>query len=242
VLENILSCNDPGEAQRSQTMDRSFTLEIKICGLTRAEDALAALEAGADYLGFVFYPRSPRAVTPGTARKIIDSIGASCKAVGVFVNETPEFVERTARECQLAAVQLHGDERCCEYGGLSVPLWRAVWFRGGTWVPDPQSWRAERYVADAAAPGIYGGGGRAGCWKEAACLASGRKVMLAGGLTPENVADAIEAVRPAGVDVVSGVEAAPGRKDRAKLFAFVKAARVAAEKLREEMLLGRDQS
>ncbi len=213
----------------------SFSFEIKICGITREEDALAALEAGADYLGFVFYPRSPRAVTPAIARRIVDSLGVRCKAVGVFVNERPEVVERTAIECSLSAVQLHGDEGHEDFRSSPRRIWRALWLRAGMWVPDPAQWHfAERYVVDAAPPGMYGGSGNAGHWEDAALLAAERRIMLAGGLTPANVGAAIAVARPAGVDVVSGVESAPGRKDKAKVFAFVREARLAAEKLRGE--------
>jgi len=195
--------------------------EVKICGMTRAGDVAAALEAGADYVGLVFYPKSPRAVTPEAARRILDEQTAPCRAVGVFVNESPAEVERIVRACGLYAAQLHGDEAPEAFADFPLRLWRAVWPGSGTRRIDPDAWRAERYVVDAAVPGLYGGSGVEADWAAAAALAAGRPVMLAGGLTPDNVAAAVAAVRPRGVDVSGGVEAAPGRKDHAAVRAFI---------------------
>ncbi|MBN1557237.1 MAG: phosphoribosylanthranilate isomerase [Lentisphaerae bacterium] len=202
-----------------------MTLEIKICGLTCAEDARIALDAGADYLGFVFYPDSPRAVTAPRAAAILAALGRPCRAVGVFVNAVPDEVARVAAACGLHAVQIHGDEPADAFAGFPVPVWRAV--RCGTEGvrPDPAAWPAQRYVVDAAVPGRYGGTGVRADWERAARLAAAQPVMLAGGLTPDNVAGAVRTVRPLGVDVSGGVEAAPGRKDPARLAAFIRGAR-----------------
>jgi phosphoribosylanthranilate isomerase len=127
----------------------------------------------------------------------------------------------------LYAVQIHGDETAGEFRGAGLTVWRAVRLGGGTYRPDPASWPAERYVVDAAVPGQYGGTGRPADWQAASALARRFPVMLAGGLTPRNVADAVRAVRPVGVDVASGVEIEPGRKDRRKVAAFIGAARQA---------------
>jgi len=205
-----------------------MTTEVKICGMTRAEDVAAALDAGADYVGFVFYPKSPRAVTADRARRILDAQAGPCRAVGVFVNASPTEVERVVRTCALYAAQLHGREEPAAFADCPVRLWRAVWPGGGVVRVDPAAWRAERYVVDAAVPGLYGGTGVEADWNAAAALAAARPVMLAGGLTPDNVAAAVAAVRPRGVDVSGGVETAPGRKDHAAVRAFVAQAKQAS--------------
>jgi len=205
--------------------------EIKICGLTRIEDARAAFDAGADYLGFVFFSGSKRAVTPAAARTILAGLPAEARAVGVFVNELPARVEQVAREVGLRAVQLHGDEEPSAFRGFSIPIWRAVRWEGGRWAPDPAEWPAERWLIDACAPGHYGGTGRTADWEAAADWAAERPVFLAGGLTPATVAEAIRRVRPAGVDVSGGVERAPGCKDEMKIRDFIRAARAAWEGL-----------
>jgi len=202
-------------------------VEIKICGLTNRDDAAAALGAGADYLGFVLYAESPRGIRATQLRRILDKAGEIRNAVGVFVNRPRAEVLKIAEDCGLCAVQIHGDEAAEEFKDMPLPVWRALRLKGGECIPEPSAWPAERYVADASAPGLYGGTGLKTDWTAAAALARSRKVMLAGGLTPENVADAVRTVRPAGVDVAGGVEQLPGRKDRRKIEAFIRAARSA---------------
>ena len=206
-----------------------MTLAIKICGLTGVGDASAALAAGADFLGFVLYPKSPRFVTAARLRHIVAALPASARVVGVFVNTPAADVARTARACRLAAVQVHGDEAAADFSRYPVPVWRAVHLSGTRFEPDPAAWAAARYVIDAAAaPGQYGGTGTRADWSRAAAFAGQWPSMLAGGLTPENVAEAIRQVRPLGVDVTSGVEARPGRKDPEQVRRFITAARAAA--------------
>ena len=206
-----------------------MNLEVKICGLTNLEDAEAALAAGADYLGFVLYSKSPRGIAAAKLKELLAGLSRPCRAVAVVVNESPAAVEALARECRLWAVQVHGDEPAAEFANCTCRLWRAVRVSGQIVTPDPAAWpAAERYVVDAAALGLYGGTGSVADWTGAAALAVRRVVMLAGGLTPENVGAAVEAVRPAGVDVASGVESAPGRKDHEKLRRFIEAAREVA--------------
>jgi len=200
-------------------------IEIKICGLTNSDDATAAAGAGADYLGFVFYPASPRAVTADDVVRILREVAAPVRAVGVFVNESPEAVRRIAEQCSLHAVQIHGDETADLFADFPFRVWRALRVSSGECVPDPADWPACRYVVDALVPGLYGGTGVEASWKRAAEIAAVRPVMLAGGLTLENVGEAIRAVRPHGVDVSSGIEAVPGRKDMARLEAFMRRAR-----------------
>lgn len=205
-----------------------MNIQIKICGLTSSEDALVARDAGADYLGFVLYARSPRAVSVEALAAIVKTLGTGVCAVGVFVNASPAFVRETAVRCGLAAVQVHGNELADGFRAMPVPVWRAVAVTETGCIPEPAAWPAARYVADAAAPGQYGGSGTLADWDRAAALAARFPLLLAGGLTPLNVAGAIRKVRPLGVDVSSGVEQAPGRKSHEAVRAFIAAARQAA--------------
>ncbi|HAS84423.1 MAG TPA: N-(5'-phosphoribosyl)anthranilate isomerase [Verrucomicrobia bacterium] len=205
-------------------------VDIKICGLTTLEDAQVALDAGADFLGFVLYPQSPRAVTCDTLARITSSLGKGARCVGVFVNSMAAEVRQTALDCGLAAVQIHGDEQAGDFLDMPVPVWRALRVDAGGCRPEPAAWpMAVRYVADAAVPSGYGGSGIKADWEQAATLAAQIPVMLAGGLTPANVAAAIDQVHPLGVDVSSGVECSPGRKSHAAVRAFVAAARAAGQ-------------
>jgi phosphoribosylanthranilate isomerase len=196
--------------------------EVKICGMTNRDDVMAALELGADYVGFVLYEKSPRGISASDMRQILEGIDVPLKAVAVFVNESRRNVEAIARDCALHAVQLNGDEKAGDFTDVPVPVWRAVRLRGQECSPDPGTFRAVRYVVDAVVPGMYGGTGVTADWDSAADLAASRPVMLAGGLDPDNVADAIRTVKPVGVDVASGVETEPGRKDRAKVRDFIR--------------------
>jgi phosphoribosylanthranilate isomerase len=200
-------------------------MEVKVCGITNLDDARVALEAGADYLGFVFYAKSPRAVVPEVVTEILSKLSGNVRGIGVFVNEAPAAVERIVRDCGLYGAQIHGDEQAKDFKGFSFPVWRALWIEDGVAFPDPGSWEVERYVIDAAAPGQYGGSGQRADWDVARELARQVPVMLAGGLNVGNVAKAMEAVRPMGVDVSSGVERSPGKKDHEKVTAFVAAAK-----------------
>lgn len=200
-------------------------IEVKICGLTNRDDVLVALECGADYVGFVLYAGSPRGVTGIELAGILDAVDVQCRPVGVFVNEDPGEVVRIARDCNLYGIQLHGDENAWDFDSLPSVAWRALKIIDGVCVPDPSSWNVERYVLDAAVAGEYGGTGTIADWDVAAAIARNRKLMLAGGLTPDNVAEAVAKVRPAGVDTASGVEKEPGRKDHQKIEDFIKAAK-----------------
>ncbi len=203
-------------------------MHIKICGLTNLADTLAAAEAGADYLGFNFYPRSPRRVTPETCAHLRAELarrGHAVTTVGIFVNQGPAEVAALLDFCGLDLAQLHGDERPEQ---LTV-----LWGRAFKAVRDPRGvdWEAltvfspgrPAFLLDANAPGAYGGTGQTADWDAARPIAARYPIFLAGGLNPGNVAAAIERVRPWGVDVASGVEAEPGRKDHAKMRAFVAA-------------------
>lgn len=205
------------------------TIEVKVCGLTNVDDALFALEKGADFLGFVLHAGSPRGMDAARLARIRAHLPAAARVIGVFVNTARAEVERVAADCELYAAQLHGDERPEDFEGCPLRLWRALRVAPGGCEPDPAAWAPERYVADAAAPGKYGGTGTLADWSAAAALARERRLMLAGGLRPDNVGDAVRLVRPLGVDVSSGIESRPGHKDRGKLVRFILAARSAAE-------------
>ena len=201
--------------------------EIKICGLTNLPDARMAMDAGADYLGFVLYERSRRRITPGALRRLLDRLPAGARAIAVFVNARRELVEILARDCRLYAIQLHGDERLADWIDMPVPVWRAARLQHGKPDPAPDQWPTARYVLDATVPGRYGGTGRTADWAKAAKLARQAPLMLAGGLTQNNVAEAIRIVAPLGVDTASGVEKAPGKKDHRKVAAFIQAVKKA---------------
>ena len=204
-----------------------FLTRVKICGVTRWEDASLACELGAHALGFNFYDRSPRAVAPAAAWDIIRRLPPFVASIGIFVNWESSTVLALAKALRLAAVQLHGDEspacatECAQY----IPVIKA--FRVGA---DFQFSQLDRYrfvsafLFDAAptgqSSGQFGGTGQSADWSLAREAAQSHKIILAGGLTPENVAEAIHSVRPYAVDVASGVESSPGIKDPAKLRSF----------------------
>ena len=208
------------------------TPDVKICGLTCVDDALQALDAGADYLGFVLYPKSPRYVAPSALERLRRKLPASARCIGVFVNSPADSVVQIVQDCELFAAQLAGEEMAAGFLRFRLPLWRTVRTVGGRWVPGPGEWPVERFVVDASGP-EYGGSGRVADWARAGVLARAKPVMLAGGLTPENVAVAVRTVRPAGVDVSSGVESEPGRKDPAKVRKFIQKARGASSEEEE---------
>lgn len=204
---------------------------VKICGITRIEDADAAVEAGANAVGFVFWPKSPRFVDPFRARAIAAALPPFVTAVGLFVNQPAEYVNGVASLVRLGAVQLHGDETPQDGARIQRPIIKACGLtaedaaEGGNHQPSAAAavtlWpRSVTLLLDAHDPDKRGGTGRTIDWNGAARIAASRRTILAGGLTPDNVADAIARVRPFGVDVSSGVERAPGIKDRAKLRAL----------------------
>lgn len=204
---------------------------VKICGLTSAEDARVAVEAGADAVGFVFWPKSPRAVDAATVRAIAATLPPSIVRVGVFVDASPEEMARVADEARLDLLQLHGDEAPAAVGALCRPAWKALRVGPGFTARDAARWtgRVAGLLLDTRSAAAPGGTGESFDWTLAArARESTGFLMLAGGLTPENVERAIGLARPDGVDVSSGVESAPGRKDAGKVRAFVSAVRGAA--------------
>lgn len=204
--------------------------KVKICGITNLEDALHAVECGADYLGFNFYEKSPRYVAPGTVNDIVSKLPIGIRSVGVFVNTLADDVIDIAIRSDVNVVQLHGDEKPCDAELVQITLGLHVIkaFRiGETFgVDSVREFEECSVLVDASMPGQFGGTGRIADWKVARELVNnGHRVYLAGGLNAKNVADAIRAVRPYAVDVASGVESSPGKKDPRKVEAFIKTVR-----------------
>ena len=201
---------------------------IKICGLTRPDDARAAVEAGATAIGMVFWPNSPRAVTVEQARAVVAAVGdGEVLTVGVFVDARADQIDDVMRRVGLGAAQLHGHESPEFVDGLPWPVIKAVPVPAAGPLPDLAPWRGIRVLLDAHDPERRGGTGRRVDWTRAAALSATRPVILAGGLTPDNVAEAVMRVRPAGIDVSSGVEQSPGVKDARLVRALIAAAREA---------------
>jgi len=188
---------------------------VKICGITNLEDAMAAAEGGASALGFNFWSRSPRYLTPETARGMIDRLPATIWKVGVFVDEDAATVSRTAREAGLDIVQLHGQETARSFP-QGTRVWKAVRIRGGFDVAQLDEYPSEAILLDGPANGENFD------WTLGARVP--RKLIIAGGLDADNVRAAIEQAKPWGVDACSRLERTPGRKDHAKMSKFLKAA------------------
>ncbi len=199
-----------------------MSVTVKICGITNLADGLAAAEAGADALGFVFFEQSPRKVSLADAAGIIRALPPFIIKVGLFVNAEEDQVFRAIAECGLNLLQFHGEETpeyCLQFGLMSMKAFRV---RDAASLAHLSAYQTEAWLLDAFSPDKRGGTGQQFNWElaiEAQKL--GRPVFLAGGLTPENVADAVAKVRPYGVDVSSGVEASPGRKSHEKVRAFI---------------------
>ncbi len=202
-----------------------MSLPVKVCGITRPEDARAAVDCGAQALGFIFYPPSPRYVEPERAAAIIAGLPPFVVTVGVFVGEPAEAINRIAEHCGLDRMQLHGGEPAGLLDELERPAYRAFRLEAEGDLAAVEAAPDATVLLDTYDPDLHGGTGRPFNWEWARALGRTRRVILAGGLTPENVARALETARPAALDVSSGVEAAPGVKDRARIEAFFRAVR-----------------
>ena len=204
--------------------------QVKICGVTNVADALAAAGAGADMIGLNFYAGSPRHVTPAQAAEIARALPPFVLRVGVFVNPESAQVMEAIAACGLNLLQFHGDEDsdfCTQFGVMSV---KALRVRDAESLKTLANFHTDAFLLDAYSKAGLGGTGEKFNWDLAvAAQQFGKPIFLAGGLTPENVADAVRQVRPFAVDVSSGVESAPGKKDAAKVRAFIAAVRAACE-------------
>jgi phosphoribosylanthranilate isomerase len=203
-----------------------MSVKVKICGITNLPDALAAVDAGADALGFMFFNQSPRNVTIETAAEISRQLPPHILRTGVFVNPPEELVFRAIAECGLNFLQFHGEETpefCTQFGVMSMKAFR---IRDADSLNALAQYNTDAWLLDACSNKGLGGTGEKFDWNLAAEASTrGRLIFLAGGLTPENVEEAVKRVQPFGVDVSSGVESAPGRKDAQKVQAFIRAAK-----------------
>ncbi len=202
-------------------------VEVKICGLTTADDALRCIEAGADAIGLNFWPGSPRCVDVSTARAIVQLVGDRAEMVGVFVDFTLEQISQTLEETGIVWAQLHGEEPPELVAALLPNAYKAIGVKDGSVIELARSYPGEALLLDASVPGMQGGTGRTFDWNIAATVARERKLTLAGGLTPTNVDAAVRVVRPFRVDVASGVESAPGIKDPELVRRFIERAKAA---------------
>lgn len=207
--------------------------KVKICGITRLPDALAAVEAGADALGFMFFEGSKRNLTPAAAAQIIHALPPFVAKVGVFVNASAETVRAVVAECGLDTLQFHGEETpefCRQFAPLKVV--KAFRMQSVASLEPLNDYAVDAWLLDSHVPAQRGGTGEKFNWDLATQAKElGRPVILAGGLSPENIADAIQQVWPFGVDVSSGVESAPGLKDADLVRRFVEIVRETEQEL-----------
>jgi len=199
-------------------------VKVKICGITNIGDALVAIHSGADALGFVFYEKSPRYISPDEARDIIRQIPPFVTTVGVFVNEDIGTIRKTVKHASLSVVQLHGSEPPGMCLGISRVI-KAIRVRELSDLEPLRKYKASAFLLDAYAPREYGGTGLIFNWDIAVAAKQFGDIILAGGLNPDNIEKAVQWVRPYGVDVSSGVEEEKGKKDHDKLRLFVERAK-----------------
>lgn len=206
-----------------------MSVRVKICGVTNAPDAALAVECGADLIGLNFYPHSPRFVTFETAREIRAAIPPNVLCVGVFVNADRTQVASLVKQLQLDLVQFHGDEQATDLAGWTCRTIQVVRIAPNGAFPEIKRSPANYILIDTYKPGRYGGTGETFSWEPLVPLVSlyTDRIILAGGLTPENVSLAVRIIRPWAVDVASGVETAPGSKDPEKLRVFITNAKTA---------------
>ena len=203
-----------------------MSVTVKICGITSEADALAAVEAGADAIGLMFYEGSPRHVTLEQAKAISAALPPHVMRVGVFVNAEEAFVHQALTECMLNILQFHGDETPEECSRYPVMTLKAFRVQGDETLAQLEAYPSAGYLLDAYVKDALGGTGATFNWDLAVRAQEfGKPIFLAGGLTPENVVEAVRKVQPFGVDVSSGVESEPGRKDAEQMRTFVSAAK-----------------
>lgn len=202
-------------------------LKVKICGITRLQDAMDACDLGADVLGFNFVPASPRYLNPYTAREIIRALPPFVTTVGIFADEELAVVNDMAVFLNLDAVQLHGHEDVRYCSAVKSPVVRALRVASEADLEKVDEMSVSAYLLDARVDGVLGGSGQTFPWEIAREICRLQKVFVAGGLTPENVAEAVRTLAPYGVDTASGVESEPGIKDPVLVERFIRAARCA---------------
>jgi phosphoribosylanthranilate isomerase len=201
-------------------------MKVKICGITNLEDALSAVECGADALGFVFYPKSPRHITPEKAKEIISSLPPFITTVGVFVNEKPENMKDILNLSGINVLQLHGDEppEACNIWHSVIKAFRIKDF---TDLKTLEKYRVSAFLLDAYSHEKFGGTGQSFNWDIALEAKRYGRIILSGGLNPDNVEKAVRQVKPYAVDVSSGVEQEKGKKDLKKMREFIERAKSA---------------
>jgi len=204
------------------------SLKIKICGITRSEDASVACSLGVDLLGFNFVPVSKRYLNPYTAKAIIDSLPPFISKVGIFADEELSVVNDLAGFLSLDAAQLHGKEDVQYCRRVTIPVVKAVHVQGPEDLSGLEEYDVSAFLLDTKVEGELGGTGQTFPWEHAVDLCQKFRVIVAGGLTPDNVAEAVRTLSPYGVDTASGVEISPGVKDADLMENFVRAARCAA--------------
>lgn len=202
---------------------------IKVCGLTNLADALTAVEAGADFLGFNFYEKSPRSIQAQDAWEICQELPAAIQKVGIFVDAAEIFVQEVSQLIGLDYLQFHGDETPYYCEQFATPYWKAFRLKDEKSLELMEKYQPDAYLVDAYQPGAWGGTGKVANWDLAVEAKKLGRLVLAGGLNPDNVAEAIAAVEPWCVDVASGVESAPGKKSPEAIEQFIKNARKIAE-------------
>jgi phosphoribosylanthranilate isomerase len=200
-------------------------VEVKICGLTTRDDAVRCASLGADAIGLNFWPQSPRHTDIDTAQRIVEALGDRVETVGVFVDFDLSQIREILQKTGISWAQMHGDEPPELVEALLPQAYKAIGVKDGSAIELARRYPGEHLLLDASVPGMPGGTGRTFDWSIASEVAKERKLTLAGGLTPDNVAEAVRIVRPFRVDVASGVESAPGRKDPEKVAAFIEAAK-----------------
>ena len=200
----------------------NLQIKVKICGMTQLKDALFAVEQGVDAVGFIFYKKSPRAVTMRTVRAIITKLPPLVDTVGVFVNEAAERVNKIADYCGLDLVQLHGEESPAFCRKIHRRVIKAFRVKDLQSIKKLEKFPVSGFLLDTFSDDLHGGTGKNFDWNLALPAKKMGPVILAGGLTPRNILQAVRQVRPYGVDVCSGVEKSPGIKDLEKVSAFLK--------------------
>ena len=213
-------------------------IQVKICGITNKEDARCAAKLGAAALGFIFYPPSPRNIKPADARKIVSVLPDESVKVGVFVNESVTEVKRIVEYCGLDMIQLHGDESpayCREFPASQVI--KAVEFKNDDDFNQASGYDVAAILVDSRHAGLYGGTGKKANWELACRIKNKKPLILSGGLNEGNIAEAIKAVTPNALDINSGVELKPGKKDHAKMARIFDIIRHADVELNEMQLI-----